>query len=93
MFLLSGVALPHSVLTLALVGLTSVIGDLFMKLSSVKAGMYIPVRLRGPGGGNGKAPAASPEATNVNGAESLVKTLLVNSADLCFANPGTSRKC
>ncbi len=46
-FLLSGVALPHSVLTLALVGLTSVIGDLFMKLSSVKAGMYIPVRLEG----------------------------------------------
>ena len=46
-FLLSGVVLPQTELTLALVGLASVIGDLFMKLSSIKAGMHIPVGIEG----------------------------------------------
>jgi formate-dependent nitrite reductase membrane component NrfD len=44
-FLISGVALPLSAPTLALIGLTSVIGDLFMKLSSVKAGVHLPIHL------------------------------------------------
>ncbi len=44
-FLMSGVALPRSALTLALIGLSSIIGDLFMKLSSVKAGVHLPIRL------------------------------------------------
>ena len=42
-FLMSGMALPRSTLTLALVGLSSIIGDLFMKLSSVKAGVHLPI--------------------------------------------------
>jgi formate-dependent nitrite reductase membrane component NrfD len=44
-FLMSGVALPRSALTLALVGLSSIIGDLFMKLSSVKAGVHLPIHV------------------------------------------------
>jgi formate-dependent nitrite reductase membrane component NrfD len=44
-FLMSGVALPRSALTLAMIGLSSIIGDLFMKLSSVKAGVHLPIRI------------------------------------------------
>ncbi len=44
-FLLSGVAVAQTSLSLAFVGLTSVIGDLFIKLCSVKAGVHIPVRI------------------------------------------------
>ena len=44
-FLTSGVALPLTATTLALIGLTSIAGDLYMKLSSVKAGIHMPIRL------------------------------------------------
>lgn len=44
-FLLSGIALPLDTYTLAAVGLTSIAGDLFMKLSSVKAGVHLPLRI------------------------------------------------
>ena len=44
-FLMTGVALPLSALTLALIGLCSIVGDLFMKLSSVKAGVHLPIHL------------------------------------------------
>lgn len=44
-FLLSGIALPLDTFTLAVVGLTSIAGDLFMKLSSVKAGVHLPLRI------------------------------------------------
>ena len=30
------------------------------------------------------------EAVNMNGAESLVRTLVKNDVDVCFTNPGTS---
>ena len=43
--LMSGVAVPQTSLTLAMIGLTSIIGDLFMKLCSVKAGVHIPIRI------------------------------------------------
>jgi acetolactate synthase-1/2/3 large subunit len=37
-----------------------------------------------------KAPASSPASSTMNGAESLVRTLLASGVDTCFANPGTS---
>ncbi len=43
--LLSGAVLPLGTATLALVGLASVAGDLFMKLSSVKAGVHLPIHI------------------------------------------------
>jgi len=36
---------PLSASILAVIGLASIIGDFFMKYSSIKAGVYLPVRL------------------------------------------------
>ncbi|MBO31831.1 MAG: hypothetical protein CMM74_02490 [Rhodospirillaceae bacterium] len=46
-FLMAGIIAPLSPALLALIGLTSVAGDFFMKFSSIKAGVYMPVRIHG----------------------------------------------
>lgn len=43
--LLLGASVSHSPATLALIGLASVAGDFFMKLSTVRAGVYLPLHL------------------------------------------------
>jgi len=43
--LLLGAPIPHSPATMALIGLASVAGDFFMKLSTVRAGVYRPLHL------------------------------------------------
>ncbi len=44
--LASGIAAPLSQATLVAVGLASVVGDFFMKYSSIRAGVYLPLRAR-----------------------------------------------
>tara|TARA_B100000959_G_scaffold40568_1_gene40232 strand:+ start:2401 stop:3354 length:954 start_codon:yes stop_codon:yes gene_type:complete len=44
-FLMAGIIAPLSPTLFALIGLTSVAGDFFMKFSSIKAGVFSPVRL------------------------------------------------
>lgn len=44
--LVAGIAAPLSQATLAAIGLTSVVGDFFMKYSSIRAGIYLPLRAR-----------------------------------------------
>jgi hypothetical protein len=44
---MAGIIAPLSPALLALIGLTSVAGDFFMKFSSIKAGVYMPVRIHG----------------------------------------------
>jgi sulfite dehydrogenase (quinone) subunit SoeC len=43
--LTTGTIAPLSASILAVIGLASIIGDFFMKYSSIKAGVYLPVRL------------------------------------------------
>jgi formate-dependent nitrite reductase membrane component NrfD len=43
--LISGIALPQTPATLAAMGLASICGDFFMKWSSVKAGVHLPISL------------------------------------------------
>ncbi|NQV56716.1 MAG: polysulfide reductase NrfD [Rhodospirillales bacterium] len=43
--LIAGIVAPISPSIMGLVGITSVIGDFFMKYSSIKAGVYVPLRL------------------------------------------------
>jgi formate-dependent nitrite reductase membrane component NrfD len=43
--LMSGMVIPRTALALAVIGLSSIIGDLFMKFSSVKAGVHLQIRL------------------------------------------------
>ena len=43
LFLISGIAVPQTRATLVLMGLASIAGDFFIKLSSVKAGVHLPV--------------------------------------------------
>lgn len=45
LFLTTGAVAPMSAGILAVIGLASIIGDFFMKYSSIKAGVYLPVRL------------------------------------------------
>jgi formate-dependent nitrite reductase membrane component NrfD len=42
--LVAGIAAPLSQATLAAIGLASVVGDFFMKYSSIRAGIYLPLR-------------------------------------------------
>jgi formate-dependent nitrite reductase membrane component NrfD len=44
--LVAGIAAPLSQATLAAIGLASVVGDFFMKYSSIRAGVYLPLRAR-----------------------------------------------
>jgi formate-dependent nitrite reductase membrane component NrfD len=43
--LISGIALPQTRATLIAMGLSSIAGDFFMKWSSVKAGVHLPISL------------------------------------------------
>jgi len=45
LILTTGAVAPMSAGILAVIGLASIIGDFFMKFSSIKAGVYLPVRL------------------------------------------------
>ncbi|MDP7101502.1 MAG: dimethyl sulfoxide reductase anchor subunit [Rhodospirillales bacterium] len=45
LILTTGTIAPLSANILAVIGLASIIGDFFMKYSSIKAGVYLPVRL------------------------------------------------
>jgi len=45
LILTTGAIAPMSAGILAVIGLASIIGDFFMKFSSIKAGVYLPVRL------------------------------------------------
>ncbi len=45
LFLISGIALPQTHATLALMGIASIVGDFFMKWSSIKAGVHLPITL------------------------------------------------
>jgi formate-dependent nitrite reductase membrane component NrfD len=45
LFLISGIAVPQTRATLIVMGLASIAGDFFIKLSSVKAGVHLPIRL------------------------------------------------
>lgn len=45
LFLLSGYAVPQTRATLVLIGLASIVGDFFMKWSSIKAGVHLPISL------------------------------------------------
>tara|TARA_B100000315_G_scaffold209238_1_gene204878 strand:+ start:1801 stop:2721 length:921 start_codon:yes stop_codon:yes gene_type:complete len=45
LILTTGAIAPLSASILAVIGLASIIGDFFMKYSSIKAGVYLPVRL------------------------------------------------
>ena len=44
-FLMAGIIAPLSPALFAIIGLSSVAGDFFMKFSSIKAGVFSPVRL------------------------------------------------
>lgn len=45
LILISGIAVPQTHATLAAMGLASIAGDFFMKWSSIKAGVHLPVSL------------------------------------------------
>ncbi len=45
LFLISGMAIPQTRATLVAMGLASIAGDFFIKLSSIKAGVHLPIRL------------------------------------------------
>jgi formate-dependent nitrite reductase membrane component NrfD len=57
-FLIAGIIAPLSPALMALIGISSVAGDFFMKFSSIKAGIFMPVRLHGGNKGGNKRKSA-----------------------------------